>query len=143
MSDFTQAIKYARTLYQRSALALASSLYALFTFFGPSKEQYLNVDGAILPKLMILPEHYKILIAAIFALNAAGLWWRIFDAQPRVVWATIFNIMTAGLWLTLTVVSVFLYDAPWSDNVGEIILTLTALYTLTRTDYTQADRGSA
>lgn len=56
--------------------------------------------------------------------------------------ATFFNLLTAGLWLTVTVASIT-YDAIWSENVGEIILTLTALYTLTRTDYTQGDRGSA
>jgi hypothetical protein len=141
MSDFMQALKYARTLYPRALLALASTLYALFTAFGPDLAHY-QFQGK-LPHSLVLPDNYKFVAAALFGLDAFCLWWRIFDSKPRVVWATFINLLTAGLWLTVTVASIFLYDELWSENVGEIMLTLTALYTLTRTDYTTADRGSA
>ena len=141
MNDFISSLKTARTMFPRSTMALASTLYALFTFFGPSLGHYAYGDK--LPHSLVMPPEYKYVAAALFAFNAAGLWWRIFDTKPRIVWATIFNIMSAFLWLTVTVVSLVLYDELWSENVGEIMLTLTALYTLTRTDYTIVDRGTA
>lgn len=141
MNDFVQVLKYARTLYQRSMLALASTMYAVFTLFAPNLETYQYVGN--LPHNLVLPEHYKLVVAAVFGLNAVMSWWRIFDDKARVAWGTITNIMTAFLWLTVTMVSILVYAQPWSANVGEIMLTLTAFYTITRTDYTSADRGSA
>jgi hypothetical protein len=141
MSEFIQAIKTARTMYPRTILALAATLYSIFTAIGPDLAHYAYAGR--LPHSLVLPANYKWVAAALFALDAFGLWWRIFDAKPRVVWATLFNFLTAGLWLTVTVASITLYDELWSENVGEIILTLTAWYTLTRTDYTPSDRGSA
>ena len=141
MSEFIHALKTARTMYPRSVLALAATLYAIFTAFGPDLAHYQSLGSV--PHSLVLPADYKLVAAGLFGLDAFGLWWRIFDSKPRLVWATVFNFLTAGLWLTVTVVSITLYDELLSENVGEIILTLTALYTLTRTDYTPADRGSA
>lgn len=141
MNDFVHAIKTARTMYPRSILALAATLYCIFTLFAPDLAHYQAVGK--MPHSLMFPNNYKLVVASVFGLDAFGLWWRIFDSKPRVVWATLFNILTAGLWLTVTVVSITMYDQLLSENVGKITLTLTALYTLTRTDYTPADRGSA
>lgn len=141
MGELISTLKTARTMYPRSMLALAATLYAIFTAFGPDLSHY-SYTGH-LPHSLVLPANYKIVVAVLFAVDAFGLWWRIFDEKPRLVWATLFNILNAGLWLMVTVVSVTLYDELWSENVGEVILTLTALYTLTRTDYNASDRGSA
>lgn len=141
MKELTQAIKFARTMYQRALLALASTLYAIFTALGPDLSQVTYCDH--LPHSLIFPPYYKWIAAATFALDAVCLWWRIFDYRPRVVWATLINIGTATLWLSVTLASVLIYDEVWSENVGEIMLTLTALFVLTRTDYTALDKGTA
>lgn len=141
MNDITQALRYARTFYQRCFLALASSLYSVFTLCGPALETYTYCGP--LPRNLVLPQHFKYVAAAAFALDAVMLWWRIFDNRARVAWATITNIITAGLWLTITVSNVAVYHQVWSANVGEIMLTLTALFVLSRTDYTAIDKGTA
>jgi hypothetical protein len=144
MSDLTQALFYARTMFQRAFLALAASLYAIFTALGPDLSTFApGCDAAHLPHSLVLPPYYKWIAAAVFGLNAGCLWWRIFDRTARVAWATVINLTTAGLWLTVTVASVFIYHEVWSENVGEIMLTLTALFVLTRTDLTAIDKGTA
>lgn len=139
MNDLTQAIKFARTLYQRAFLALAATLYAVLTAIGPDASSTLGDHCGHI----ILPPYYKWVAAGLFALDALCLWWRIFDSTPRLVWATLINAGTAVLWLTVTVAGLAVYGQVWSENVGEIMLTLTALFVLTRTDYTALDKGTA
>lgn len=139
MNELTQAIKFARTMYQRAFLALAATLYSVLTAFGPDGHTVTTCNCGHI----ILPPYYKWVTAAVFALNALCLWWRIFDHTPRIVWATVINASTAILWLTVTVAGLAVYGQVWSENVGEIMLTLTALFVLTRTDYTPLDKGTA
>lgn len=141
MNELIKSLKTSRTMYPRAMLALAATLYAIFTAIGPDLSNY-SYAGAS-PHSIILPFNYKFVAASVFALDAFGLWWRIFSTKPSIIWGTIFNILTAGLWLTVTIVSTVMYNGLLAENVGEIILTLNALYILTRTDYTPADRGSA
>lgn len=141
MGDLAEVLRYAGTLYQRAFLALAATLYAVTTAFGPNLATYSYCGN--LPHNIILPPHYEWVLAFFFGADATALWWRIWDTTPRVVWGTIVNFYTAVLWLTVTVAGVFVYDGVWSANVGEIMLTLTSLWVLTRTDYNARDKGTA
>ena len=140
MRELAQVLRFARTLYQRAFLALAATLYAMATALGPDLHSAVacNCGHSIL-----LPPYYKWVAASLFGLDALCLWWRILDPIPRVVWATVINGATAVLWLTVTVAGLAVYGQGWSENVGEIMLTLTALFVLTRTDYTDVDKGTA
>lgn len=142
ISDITDALRYARTFYHRAFLAFASTLYAITLLLGPVLEQYKYCCGK-LPHNIILPENYKWVIASIFFADAALLWWRIVDKNPKVKIATVVNIFTAVLWITMTLTGIFVYDIPWSANVGEIMVSLTALFVVTRTDYNIVDKGTA
>lgn len=145
MNELTQAMKFARTLYQRAFLAVAATLYAVLTAFGPDVHSRLACacNGLCHCGHILLPPYYKWVTAGVFALDALCLWWRIFDPTPRLVWATVINATTAVLWLTVTVAGLAVYGQVWSENVGEIMLTLTSLFVLTRTDYTPLDKGTA
>lgn len=141
MNELTQAIKFARTFYQRAFLALAATLYAVFTALGPDLATF-DFCGQH-PHAIVLPPYYKWVAAAVFGLDAICLWWRLIDPVARVVWATVINGVTAVLWLTVTIAGLAVYGQVWSENVGEIMLTLTALFVLTRTDYNALDKGTA
>jgi len=143
MGDLAEVLRYAGTLYQRAFLALAATLYAITTAFSPNLEGYVYCTGGKLPNNIILPQHQGFVLAVLFAADATALWWRIWDTTPRIVWGTIVNFYTAVLWLTVTVAGLFVYDGVWSANVGEIMLTLTSLWVLTRTDYNARDKGTA
>lgn len=141
MSDITQALKFARTLYQRAFLALAATLYCLFTAMGPDIQSFVLCTSS--PHHIVFPPYYKWMVTALFGIDAICLWWRIFDPIARVVWATVINVATAAMWLTITITGLAIYGQLWSENVGEIMLTLTALFVLSRTDYTAVDKGTA
>lgn len=138
MSEFTLAMKFARTMYQRAFLALAATLYSFATTLGPDLSSTACTVGHV-----ILPPYYQGVVAGLFGVDALALWWRIVDPKPRIWWATFINAATAVLWLTVTVAGLAVYGQVWSENVGEIMLTLTSLFVLTRTDYTALDKGTA
>lgn len=142
MGQFTQVLRYAGTLYQRAFLAVAATLYALTTLLGPNLDTF-QACSTKLPHVLVLPPHYELWTAGFFAVDAAMLWWRIFDFKSRVVMGTIANFYTAMLWLSVTIAGLFVYDGVWSANIGEIMMTLTSLFVLTRTDYNASDKVSA
>lgn len=141
MNDIMEALKYSNNLYARIILALASTLYAVFTMFGPPPDAYVMVDGYA--KFLPVPPYHNWQVILIFGINAALLWWRIFDSKPRIVAARLINYLNALLWVLVCLFSIFVYGEPLADNAGKIVLTLVSLHMLTRTDYNFRDRGSA
>lgn len=149
MNDLTQALKYASNLYQRGLLAIAAALYGIFLLISPevvSRADLMLKSAAGLIsgcQVVLLPPHQKFALAGVFLLNSFCIFWRMFDPKPRIWWGRATNFFSACLWLTVTGATLFTYGSPLPDAVGEIMLSLTALYTLTRTDFTARDRGSA
>ena len=158
MSDLAEALKYANTMFQRGILGIASALYALFVLLAPSLANRADVvlssaaDTALAAaagvasiscQAVMLSNSQRLVIAGAFALNSACIFWRIFDSRPRIWWARGINFSTACLWVTVTAATLFVYGRPLPGAVGEIMLTITALYTLTRTDFNDRDRRSA
>ena len=80
MREISTALRFADNTFQRVALAVAATLYALTTAIGP------DLAGERVPQAyqaLALSSGYKWIFAAIFALNAFCLWWRLLDATPR------------------------------------------------------------
>jgi hypothetical protein len=138
MNDVVQAFRFASNLFQRSALAIAATLYAVMTLFAPDTLSAHNTHAA----LVFAPEQ-KYILAAIFGLDAACLWWRLADPVARLWWARAINGGTALLWVLVTGLTLYVYGRPLPDAVGLIMLSFTALYTTIRTDYTARDRQTA
>lgn len=158
MSDLAEALKYANNLFQRGVLAIAAALYALFVVIAPSIANRADIvlssaadlalasaagAGAITCQAVMLTDGQKYVIAGIFALDSALLFWRIFDVQSRLWWARGINFATACLWVTIAAATLFVYGRPLPGAVGEIVLAIVSLYTLTRTDFTDRDRKNA
>lgn len=149
MNDLAQALKYASNLFQRGMLAIAAALYAVFLVISPAvankADLALQVAAGTIPgcQVVLLPAPQKWALAGVFALNSMCILWRMFDPAPRLWWGRVINFSTACLWVTVTGATLFTYGRPLPDSVGEIMLSLTALYTLTRTDLTSRDRVSA
>lgn len=149
MSDLTEALKYASNLFQRGVLGIAAALYALFVLLAPDITTRADVALAAAAgvatgcqAIMMSPEQ-KWVIAGAFALDSACIFWRIFDPVARLWWGRFINFGTACLWSTITGATLVAYGRPLPDAVGEIMLTLLALYTLTRTDLSAVDRRNA
>jgi len=146
MNDLAEALKYANNLFQRGALGIAAALYAIFVVMAPSVTSRADIalaaaSGQVVGcQAILLTTDQKWVLGTIFALDAVGIFWRIFDPVARLWWGRAVNLGTACLWATVTGATLFTYGRPLPDAVGEIMLTLTALYTLTRTDFTARDR---
>lgn len=141
MNNVLDALKYANNLYARLMLAVAATLYTIFTIFGPDPSTMTVVTNY--PYLQVLPPYFKWQVVLIFGVDAILLWWRIFDDKPRVIIAKCINFFNAVLWIMVVLLSIFVYDELLTDNVGKILLAAASLHMLTRTDYTPRDRGSA
>lgn len=109
-------LRYADTFYQRLSLATACTLY------GIAARDWLGV---------------------LFVIVGAAAWWRLFDHRARVVIGTAVNLCVAALWFTITSANIFVHGDLLADNVGEIMVCLTSLFVLTRTDLTPTDKGAA
>lgn len=114
-------LRYSDTFFQRLFLAVASSTYGV---------------AALLEKC-------DCWTSALFVVAGCGMWWRIFDKKPRIFWGTAVNLFTTSLWVTITYANVMVHSQVVSDNIGEIMVCLTSLFVLTRTDLTIFDKGSA
>lgn len=149
MSDLADALKYANNLFQRGALGIAAALYAVFIVIAPDTGDRADIALTMATGMtascqaILLTPAQKWEMGGLFALNSFCIFWRLVDPVPRLWWARIINFSTACLWATVTAATLFAYGRPLPDAVGEIMLTIYALYTLTRTDLTARDRGNA
>lgn len=150
MSDLAEALKYASNLFQRGMLGIAATLYAIFVMLAPSVNGSESLvimaatDAGILDcHAVLLTVGQRSAVTLIFAIDAALIFWRLFDPKPRIWWARIINFSTACLWTTVTGITLYTYRWPLPEAVGEIMLTIVSLYTLTRTDYSDRDRRVA
>lgn len=109
-------LRYTDTFYQRMVLATACTLYGFAAW---------NRLGIV------------------FLVVAALAWWRIFDHRPRVWIALLVNLSVAALWITIAAANILIHGDSLADNVGEIMICVTSLFVLTRTDLTAIDKGSA
>lgn len=109
-------LRYSDTFYQRMVLATACALYG----FGAWNR-----------------------LGIVFLIVAALAWWRIFDRKPRVWIALLVNLSVAALWITIATANLFFHGDSLANNVGEIMICVTSLFVLTRTDLTAIDKGSA
>lgn len=135
--DLTEAIKWGSSMNLRLILAVAATLYALLVILNPN---YSWRDPS-----NIIKDHVSSLTpwAAMFALDAFCIWWRIFDTRPRVWWARIINIYTFALWFSLVAVTTSTLGYVSPDSTGEIIICLMAAWVAFRTDSTQRDKETA
>lgn len=115
-SKLSAELRYTDTFYQRMSLAFACCLYAVAAH---------NTLGGVF------------LIAGILA------WWRVFDRKSRVVIGTLVNLFVAALWVSICAYNLFVHHDALTDNVGEIVVCVTSLFVLTRTDLTPSDKGAA
>ena len=149
MGKLTEALKTADNLFQRGALGIAAALYAVFVVLAPDVASRADVLLAAAAgkatgcQAIRLTDSQKWAIGAAFALDAVAIFWRIFDPVARLWWGRAVNFATACLWATVTGATLFTYGRPLPDAVGEIMLTLTALYTLTRTAFKALDGRQA
>lgn len=149
MGDLAEALKYASTLFQRGMLGIAALLYAVFMLLAPHVASPADMVLAMAAgeakgcQAILLTTEQRWTIAALFALDSVCIFWRIFDPVARVGWGRVINFSTACLWATVTGATLYAYGRPLPDAVGEIMLTLLALHTLTRTDLTTIDRRNA
>jgi hypothetical protein len=150
MSDIMQAIRYGTNIFPRSILALASTLYCIFSLLGPTYPTPSDLALAEAANSSIFNgqiAHFStlqmLIVAFIFGLNAVLLWWRIFDSHARLWPARLINYFTACLWVTVTGATIYAYGWLLPSCVGEIMLALISLHALTRTDYTTRDRETA
>jgi hypothetical protein len=109
-------LRYTDTFYQRLSLAFACTFYGFAAW---------NMLGIV------------------FIIVGMLAWWRLFDRRPRIFVGTLVNLCVAALWITIASANLFVHRAPLADNVCEIMVCLTALFVLTRTDLTSADKGAA
>lgn len=140
MNEIAHAMRFASNTFQRLILAVAASIYAITTAAGP------DLSGSRAPQVyqaLVLSSGYKWVFAAVFALNAFCLWWRLLDSTPRVKWAFAINIFTAALWVTIALATIATYGAFLPDATGEVVLALTALFSMVRTNKTITDKGTA
>lgn len=140
MNEIAHAMRFASNTFQRLILAVAASIYAITTAAGP------DLASSHAPqayRALVLSSGYKWVFAAVFALDAFCLWWRLFDHTPRVTWAFVINIFTAMLWVTIAMSTIAVYGSFLPDATGEVVLALTALFSMVRTNQTITDRGTA
>lgn len=122
-------------MLNRMLLALASTLYALFTvvstYAPPPDSAYVLVSG------------HRLLWASIFAVDALALWWRLIDQTPRPHWALTINLVTFAIWVGISGGTVMVAQHVDPDTVGYVLICIMALHALVRTDLTQRDRETA
>lgn len=140
MNDVARAMRYASNTFQRFTLAVAATLYALTTAFGPNLEYSHSVQAY---QALALSSGYKWAVAAIFGLDAFCIWWRLWDKVSRVYWALAVNIFTATLWVSIAGATIATYKAFLPDSVGEVMMALIALFSVVRTNKTVTDVETA
>jgi hypothetical protein len=133
--DIWLAARFGTALTNRLWLALAATLYAIFTGLGMDTPSY---DAAY-----VLCSGHRWLWAAIFTVDAIALWWRLFDVKPRPIWAASTNVGTFALWVGITGGTVMNAQYLDPDLVGYILFCLVAFHALIRTDLTVRDRETA
>lgn len=138
--DLRHELKYGSVLPSRFGLAIAATLYAILAWVSP------DLSGVPRPADIgsyVLLSGWKDGWAAVFALNAFCLWWRVFDSKPRLVWAALINLSTLALWVGMTggTVMVSMHSTP--EITGHIFVCLIALHTFLRTEFTSHDRDTA
>lgn len=129
-----EALRYGSALVVRMLLALATSLFALFTVLGsvtPEHAPYVLVSG------------FRYGWVAAFALDAMALWWRLADPHPRPVIAGTINVVTFALWVGITGGTILAARRIDPDIVGYIIICLMSLHVVVRTELTTRDRETA
>lgn len=130
-----EGIRYGSTIAVRMLLAIAATLYAVFTTAAhviPSADTtYVLVSGL---------RHWW---ALAFAIDAVFLWWRLFDPHARPAVAAVINISTFGLWAGVTGGTILTAPHVDPDFVGYIITCIMALHAVVRTDLTPRDRETA
>lgn len=140
MNEIAHAMRYASNTFQRFVLAIAASIYTITTAAGPDLTHSRAPQAY---QALVLSSGYKWVFAAVFALDAFCLWWRLFDHTPRVKWAIFINIFTATLWTSIALATIATYGSFLPDATGEVVLALISLFSMVRTNKTINDRGTA
>lgn len=130
--DLKLALMYGSMMPLRWALALGSTIYCVFTLFGP------DASGSL-----VLASGWRCGWAAVFGLNAFCQWWRIFDAQSRRWWALFTNLLTVCLWGGILVGTALASNYLSPGLTGYIILELMAVLVFFRTEFTPRDKDTA
>lgn len=128
-------IRYGSTIAIRMLLAIAATLYAVITIAAHV------VPTSDTTYVLTSPNRYWWALA--FALDAAALWWRLFDSQARPRIAVLVNIGTFSLWAGVTGGTMLASSHVDPDFVGYIITCIMALHAVVRTDLTPRDRETA
>lgn len=131
------ALKYSSNLPIRLVLAMTSLLFSMALALGPpmlDTSRYYSVMFQGAPRWVW---------ALVFALNSAGLWWRIISYKSRTGWSRVINSWTFGLYMTVVYTSSLGVGYFLPGNSAELMLCIMALWTALRTDFTEADRDTA
>lgn len=129
------ALQTGTPILNRMRLALASTLYAVFTavstYAPPPDSAYVLSSG------------HRLAWSAVFAVDGLALWWRLFDPQPRRLWSVIINLITFAIWVGITGGTVMVAQHVDPDTTGYVLICIMALHALLRTDLTLRDRETA
>ncbi|MGH8121449.1 MAG: hypothetical protein ACREPT_01615 [Rudaea sp.] len=121
----------------RGALAVAAGLWALLFLVAPDR---LVADPVYAFMTRVVPTWFW---AVLFATDALGLAWRIFERCPRVGWSRFINAFTVGLWALYLACAIDALGYVAPDFADDITLLLCAVWCALRTDITISDRESA
>lgn len=133
--EVLNALRTGTPVLNRMRLALASTLYAVFTalstYAPPPDSAYVLSSG------------HRLAWSVVFALDGLALWWRLFDPHPRRYWSIAINLITFAIWVGITGGTVMVAQHVDPDIVGYVLICIMALHALVRSDLTQRDRETA
>lgn len=126
------ALQYGSNVPVRAALAIA----CLFWSVG-----LLMLTSAKNPQIYrLMSDTHPDWWAAVFAINSALLWWRIFDRRPRAHLGRLINALTSTLWLAVTISTIA--GEGFLAAAGSMTFFLMSLWVSVRTDLTPSDKES-
>lgn len=135
--DMMEALRYGTSMNLRLLLAIAAALYCVLIIAHP---RYAWQDPSYIVDSTIASMGPW---AAMFALDAFCLMWRILDSTPRKWWAWGVNIYTFSLWFSMVGVTTSYLGYLSAGSTGEIILCLISAWVTFRVNTTHTEKETA